>query len=130
MPRDLEITLEMYNAIRRVFDMKIREMGCLHRIDKIYKATAESAAPCFFMTPHEAMSIVSHYDSGRARRRSRDLTLMRDNDFLDVYLRLKQDNPNKDKRDLVETALECPSKRFYINWRMVAFIISKRGRRK
>ncbi|MEN6624008.1 MAG: hypothetical protein ABFD50_20985 [Smithella sp.] len=130
MPRDLEVTFSMYSEVKRIFDVKIKEMGCSHRIDKIYKATAESPAPCFFMTSNEAMSIVSHHEAGRCRRRSRDLTRMRDNAFLDAYLAIKKEHPEKEKRELVEKAIMSNAPRFYINWRMVAFIISRRNCKK
>lgn len=129
MPRDLQVTFDMYAEIKKIFDTKIKEMGCSHRIDKIYKATAESPAPCFFMTSNEAMSIVSHYETGRQITRSRILTSMRDDAFLDSYLKLKKLNPDKEKKELVEKAMKSSAPRFYINWRMVAFIISRRNGR-
>jgi hypothetical protein len=127
MPRDLQVTVDMYNEVKKIFDVKIKEMGCTHRIDKIYKATAESPAPCFFMTTNEAMSIISHHEAGRCRRRSRDLTRMRDNAFLDSYLSIKNRFPEKDKKELVVETIKSEAPRFYINWRMVAFIISRRN---
>ncbi len=129
MPRDLQVTLDMYNEVRRAFDVKIKEMGTSHRIDKIYRATAESPAPCFFMTINEAMSIVSNHEAGRCITRSRVLISMRDGAFLDAYLAIKKEHPDKEKRELAEEAIKSSAPRFYINWRMVAFIISRRNGR-
>lgn len=128
MPRDLGIISDMCNEIKRIFDVKIREMGCSHRISQIYKATAESQAPCFYMTQNEALSIVSYHDVGICKRRSRVLTQMRDDAFLDAYLKYKSQCPCKEKKELVSDVLCSTAPRFYINWRMVAFIISKRKR--
>ena len=128
MPRDSILTSDMYRAVRQVFDYKIKELGKTHRIDFIYQATALSPAPSFFITHNEARRIVCAHESGRLRGRIRTIIKERDMDFIQAYIQILNANPGWLKSHVINEAIQAPAKRFYVNGKMVAFIIAKRGK--
>ena len=128
MPRDSILTNDMYKAVRQVFDCKIGELGQAHRIDYIYQVTALSPAPAFFITYNEARRIVCAHESGRLRGRIRTIIKQRDMDFVQAYNQTLEANPGWLKSHVINEAILAPAPRFYVNGKMVAFIIAKRGK--
>ena len=129
MPRDTILTSEMYRAVRHVFDTLIKELGKLYSINFVYQSTSLSPAPSFFITYNEARRIVCAHESGRLRGRIRTIIKQRDMDFIEAYTEVLMQNPGWIKSHVINEAIASPAPRFYVNGKMVAFIIAQRSRK-
>ena len=119
----------MYRAVRAVFDKAIRVMGKTHCINFIYQYTAKESAPCFYLTYKEARRIIHAHEAGKLRYRAREIITKRDRDFVEAYRRFMLSHRGCLKSWAILEVIASPAPQFYIDYRMVASIVSGRDNR-